>query len=171
MSEDMHHQVAAVLKQAQRLQSLMDDQLTKMNTQTFTATDESETVEVTLNANPLKVREYLATGKPIVMAPLYEYRDTLGIRFYDNADEFIAAVEDALAHDTAEQLTLLAVSDLPVQFRLDQRTRARGLAHIAAIRRQLASKGIAAAITADISTDIPTSIANSSHGGRRHEAA
>ena len=41
---------------------------------------------------------------------------------------------------TSEQLTLLAVSDLPYQFRLDQRTRQRGLAHIAAIRRQLAAK-------------------------------
>ncbi len=41
---------------------------------------------------------------------------------------------------TSEQLTLLAVSELPVQFRLDQRTRVRGLAHIAAIRRQLAAK-------------------------------
>jgi DNA-binding protein YbaB len=47
----MHPQVAAVLQQAQRLQSLMDDQLTKMNTETFTATDESETVEVTLNGH------------------------------------------------------------------------------------------------------------------------
>jgi hypothetical protein len=41
---------------------------------------------------------------------------------------------------TSEQLTLLAVSELPLQFRLDQRTRERGLAHIAAIRRQLAAK-------------------------------
>ncbi|MDP9465219.1 MAG: hypothetical protein M3P52_11395 [Actinomycetota bacterium] len=41
---------------------------------------------------------------------------------------------------TPEQLTLLAVSELPVQFRLDQRTRQRGLAHIAAIRLQLAAK-------------------------------
>ncbi|HEY0520473.1 MAG TPA: hypothetical protein VGC84_13345 [Ilumatobacteraceae bacterium] len=32
------------------------------------------------------------------------------------------------------------MSDLPVQFRLDQQTRQRGLAHIAAIRRQLAAK-------------------------------
>jgi len=40
----------------------------------------------------------------------------------------------------SEQLTLLNVSELPVQFRLDQRTRERGLAHIAAIRRQLAAK-------------------------------
>jgi hypothetical protein len=40
----------------------------------------------------------------------------------------------------SEQLALLAVSELPLQFRLDQRTRERGLAHIAAIRRQLAAK-------------------------------
>jgi DNA-binding protein YbaB len=51
VTDDMHPQVAAVLKQAQRLQSLMDDQLAKMNTETFTATDEAETVEVTLNGH------------------------------------------------------------------------------------------------------------------------
>jgi len=39
-----------------------------------------------------------------------------------------------------EQLTLLTISEQPLQFRLDQRTRERGLAHIAAIRRQLATK-------------------------------
>jgi glycosyltransferase involved in cell wall biosynthesis len=50
----------------------------------------------------IKVREYLATGKPIVMAPLYEYRDTPGVRTYHTVDEFIAAVEDALAHDTED---------------------------------------------------------------------
>jgi hypothetical protein len=38
-----------------------------------------------------------------------------------------------------EQLSLLSPSDLPVQFRLDRRTRERGLAHIAEIRRQLAN--------------------------------
>ena len=38
-----------------------------------------------------------------------------------------------------EQLALLTVSDPPLQFRLDQRTRERGLAHVAAIRAQLAS--------------------------------
>jgi DNA-binding protein YbaB len=51
LTEEMHPQVAAVLKQAQRLQSLMDDQLAKMNTVSFTATDETETVEVTLNGH------------------------------------------------------------------------------------------------------------------------
>ena len=47
----MHPQVAAVLKQAQRLQSLMDEQLSKMAGETFTATDEARTVEVTLNGH------------------------------------------------------------------------------------------------------------------------
>ncbi|MCV7238152.1 YbaB/EbfC family nucleoid-associated protein [Mycolicibacterium celeriflavum] len=47
----MHPEVAAVLQQAQRLQSIMDDQLHRMSTQTFTATDETETVEVTLNGH------------------------------------------------------------------------------------------------------------------------
>ncbi|MDR3663299.1 MAG: YbaB/EbfC family nucleoid-associated protein [Mycobacterium sp.] len=47
----MHPQVAAVLQQAQRLQSIMDEQLAKMNTETFTATDEAKTVEVTLNGH------------------------------------------------------------------------------------------------------------------------
>ena len=51
MTEEMHPQVAAVLRQAQRLQSLMDDQLRRMDTQAFTGTDESETVEVTLNGH------------------------------------------------------------------------------------------------------------------------
>jgi glycosyltransferase involved in cell wall biosynthesis len=51
----------------------------------------------------IKVREYMATGKPVVIAPLYEYRDAPGLRFYCNADEFIAAVESALEHDTADE--------------------------------------------------------------------
>jgi DNA-binding protein YbaB len=51
VTDDMHPQVAAVLKQAQQLQSIMDDQLHKMKHETFTATDESKTVEVTLNGH------------------------------------------------------------------------------------------------------------------------
>ena len=38
MTEDMHPEVAAVLRQAQRLQALMDDQLAKMEGEAFTAT-------------------------------------------------------------------------------------------------------------------------------------
>jgi glycosyltransferase involved in cell wall biosynthesis len=48
----------------------------------------------------IKVREYLATGKPVVMAPLYEYKDA-PVRFYETTEEFIAAVEDALQFDSA----------------------------------------------------------------------
>lgn len=48
---EMHPEVAAVLQQAQRLQSVMDEQLAKMNTESFTATDQAKTVEVTLNGH------------------------------------------------------------------------------------------------------------------------
>jgi len=40
--------------------------------------------------------------------------------------------------DSPEQLSLLTTADTPLQFRLDDRTRRRGLANIALIRRQLA---------------------------------
>ena len=51
----------------------------------------------------IKVREYLATGKPVVMSPIFEYepyRDLL--RFAADADEFVAQVADALTNDTVE---------------------------------------------------------------------
>ncbi len=48
----------------------------------------------------IKVREYLATGKAVVMAPLYEYLETAGLRFYGGAQQFIEQVEAALAEDT-----------------------------------------------------------------------
>lgn len=48
----------------------------------------------------IKVREYLATGKPVVMAPLYEYLHAPGVKFYKNAAEFIDAVEAAIQCDT-----------------------------------------------------------------------
>ncbi len=50
-----------------------------------------------------------------------------------------------MAHSTAnpqapEQLALPTSSEPSLQFRLDQRTRQRGLAHIAAIKAQLAAR-------------------------------
>jgi glycosyltransferase involved in cell wall biosynthesis len=52
----------------------------------------------------IKVREYLATGKPVVITPLYEYEswsDILRIsRGYDN---FMAQVEEALGPEEAER--------------------------------------------------------------------
>jgi hypothetical protein len=53
------------------------------------------------------------------------------------------ATRTAANHTTGsrpEQLSLLNPSDKPIQFRLDRRTRERGLAQIAAIRRQLAQQ-------------------------------
>jgi hypothetical protein len=41
---------------------------------------------------------------------------------------------------TTQQLTLLPAADVPVQFRLDEATRRRGLRHVAEIRRQLAAR-------------------------------
>lgn len=54
----------------------------------------------TAYGSAIKVREYLASGKPVVMAPLFEYLQTPGLRFYSDADDFIAKVEDALANDS-----------------------------------------------------------------------
>lgn len=47
----------------------------------------------------IKVKEYLATGKPVVISPLYEYLRVPGIRIYRTTSEFIDQVEDALRND------------------------------------------------------------------------
>lgn len=54
----------------------------------------------------IKVREYLATGKPVVIAPLYEYLEVPGVKIYRGTQEFIAAVEDALQNDSAQARAL-----------------------------------------------------------------
>src|SRR5229473_1614638 len=48
----------------------------------------------------IKVREYLATGKPVVISPLYEYLHMPGLKIYRSPDEFISLVEKALSQDT-----------------------------------------------------------------------
>jgi hypothetical protein len=48
---------------------------------------------------------------------------------------------DAAQPAAQEQLSLLSPSAMPLQFRLSRATRERGLAHIAAIRKQLARSG------------------------------
>src|SRR5438128_3335581 len=62
--------------------------------------------EFTSYGSAIKVREYLATGKPVVISPLYEYLRTPGRRFFRSSDEFISQVEDALANDTPDQCRL-----------------------------------------------------------------
>lgn len=60
----------------------------------------SQSNTFTSYGSAIKVREYLATGKPVVISPLYEYLKTPGVRIYRSTDQFIAAVEDALHNDT-----------------------------------------------------------------------
>lgn len=56
------------------------------------------------HGSPIKVREYLATGKPVVITPLYEYERLDGIlRIARGYDDFIAKVEDALTRDSESQ--------------------------------------------------------------------
>jgi len=54
----------------------------------------------------IKVREYLATGIPAVISPLYEYLQTPGVKIYRSPEEFISLVEKALAHDTPSERQL-----------------------------------------------------------------
>ena len=54
----------------------------------------------------IKVREYMATGKPVVITPLYEYEPLDGIlRISRGYDDFIRKVEDALERDTTASRT------------------------------------------------------------------
>jgi glycosyltransferase involved in cell wall biosynthesis len=51
--------------------------------------------------SPIKVREYLATGKPVVITAIYEYEPLDGIlRISRSYDDFIAKVEQALGSQT-----------------------------------------------------------------------
>jgi hypothetical protein len=43
-------------------------------------------------------------------------------------------------NDVVQQLSLLPPADVPVQFRIDEATRRRGMRHIAEIRAQLAAR-------------------------------
>ncbi len=52
----------------------------------------------------IKVREYLATGKPVVISPLPEYEPMSDVlRIARSRDEFISLVEDALAETDPEK--------------------------------------------------------------------
>ena len=52
--------------------------------------------EVTLNANPLKVREYLAAGLPVVSSRIPEVEVLGQVHIGDGSAGFIAGIEDAL---------------------------------------------------------------------------
>jgi hypothetical protein len=56
-------------------------------------------------------------------------------------------IEGMTERSTAQQLTLLPAPDVPLQFRLDEATRRRGMRHIAEIRLQLAARQAARSAT------------------------
>jgi DNA-binding protein YbaB len=74
VTDDMHPEVAAVLRQARRLQALMDEQLDKMATSSFTASDENDTVEVTLNGHQWLKDVYIQDGLLRLGAEEVEHR-------------------------------------------------------------------------------------------------
>ncbi|KUI37134.1 YbaB/EbfC family nucleoid-associated protein [Mycobacterium sp. GA-2829] len=88
----MHPQVAAVLAQAQRLQSIMDEQLHKMQHQTFTAFDDTETVAVTLDGHLQLTDIHIEDGLLRNGAHVVEHRLNEALH---NATEAAAASMDA----------------------------------------------------------------------------
>jgi glycosyltransferase involved in cell wall biosynthesis len=54
--------------------------------------------DLTLAANPLKVREYLAAGLPVVSSDLPEVRILEHCFLYDSPDGFVRQIENALKH-------------------------------------------------------------------------
>lgn len=65
------------------------------------------------NANPLKLREYLATGKPVVSVRNLEIEKfARWVRIADGREAFLAALDEALANDTpaaaAERMAAVA---------------------------------------------------------------
>lgn len=99
----MHPEVAAVLRQAGRLQELMDQQLHKMASESFTATDESETVEVTLNGHQHLVDVFIADGLLRLGSDTVEQRlNEALLNATAEASESIAADQDRLNEAVAE---------------------------------------------------------------------
>lgn len=80
MTDDVHPEVAAVLRQAQRLQSVMDDQLHKMANETFTASDETDTVEVTLDGHHNLKSVFIEDGLLRLGAQVVEQRLNESVR-------------------------------------------------------------------------------------------
>ncbi len=75
------------------------------------------------HSNPLKVREYLAAGKPVVSVPIPEverFADCVGIA--RTHEEFLAKTEDALKTDSTEQRAarLRAVAGMTWEARVDE---------------------------------------------------
>jgi DNA-binding protein YbaB len=92
MTAHMHPQVAEALQQAQLFQSILDDHLHHTETDTFTATDETETVEVTMNAHRVLVGLFIEPGLLRLGAGVVEERINEALR---NAEAAVTAASAA----------------------------------------------------------------------------
>lgn len=100
---EVHPEVAAVLRQAGRLQDLMDQQLHKMASESFTATDESDSVEVTLNGHHHVVDVFIADGTLRLGADTVQQRLNEALHNATaEAAESIAVDQDRLNEAVAE---------------------------------------------------------------------
>jgi DNA-binding protein YbaB len=91
VTAEMHPKVAAVLAQAQQLQSIMDEQLHKMKHQTFTESDGTETVAVTLDGHQQLTSVHIEDGLLRQGAHVVEQR--LNEALQNAADAASAAIE------------------------------------------------------------------------------
>jgi len=65
---------------------------------------------------------------------------------------------DMTTTNAPEQLTMLPAPQVPIQFRLDEATRRRGLQHVAAIRRMLEASARSRAHTDEPAERAPATI-------------
>jgi glycosyltransferase involved in cell wall biosynthesis len=92
------------------------------------------------NANPLKLREYLATGKPVVSVASPEInRFSDLVHVADGRESFLAGIESALSHDTLEkrQQRMAAVRSMSWEHRAQESVQIA----MEALRRRKARRG------------------------------
>ncbi len=107
MTTEMHPQVAEALRHAQQFQSALEDQQHRTNTESFTATDESETVEVTLNARLCMTGLHIEDGLLRLGADTVEQRINEAI---GNAQAAATAAIDAEHEQLIEMVAGIAGS-------------------------------------------------------------
>ncbi len=76
--------------------------------------------ELTLNANPLKVREYLAAGLPVVSTAIPEVAVLGQCRVAEDADSFVREVEAAFADPSSRRARSESIRSESWQARLDE---------------------------------------------------
>lgn len=79
--------------------------------------------ELIRNVNPLKLREYLASGRPVVSVPMPEVDRFAGhIGIARAPEEFLAALEDELSRDTEDRRAarIRLVSDMTWEARVEE---------------------------------------------------